>query len=34
LVARFERGAPLNEWNTATFYGHDAEGYTDYATLE
>jgi len=34
LVERFRRGAPLNEWDTTTFYSHDAAGYTDYPSLE
>lgn len=34
LVARWERGAELNEPNPATFYGEGAEGYTDYPALE
>jgi N-ethylmaleimide reductase len=34
LVARLKRGAPLNEWDKATFYGGDAKGYTDYPTLQ
>src|SRR5436305_2807678 len=34
LVERLRRGAPLNEWDKATFYGGDARGYTDYPTLE
>jgi 2,4-dienoyl-CoA reductase-like NADH-dependent reductase (Old Yellow Enzyme family) len=34
LVERFRTGAPLNEWNTATFYAPGAEGYTDYPALE
>jgi len=33
LVARFAAHAPLNKWNMATFYGPDAEGYTDYPAL-
>jgi 2,4-dienoyl-CoA reductase-like NADH-dependent reductase (Old Yellow Enzyme family) len=33
LPARFAAGAPLNAWNTATFYASGAEGYTDYPTL-
>ena len=33
LVKRFATGAPLNAWNTATFYGPGAEGYTDYPAL-
>ena len=34
LVERLEKGAPLNEWDKATFYGGGAKGYTDYPTLE
>jgi N-ethylmaleimide reductase len=34
LVERLRRGAPLNEWDKATFYGGGAKGYTDYPTLE
>ncbi|GAB2739836.1 alkene reductase [Melaminivora jejuensis] len=33
LVARLRSGAPLNEWDTRTFYGGDARGYTDYPVL-
>jgi len=33
LVERLKRGAPLNEWDKATFYGGGAKGYTDYPTL-
>jgi 2,4-dienoyl-CoA reductase-like NADH-dependent reductase (Old Yellow Enzyme family) len=33
LPARFAAGAALNAWNGATFYGPDAEGYTDYPAL-
>ena len=33
LPERFRRGAPLNTWNEATFYGGGAEGYTDYPAL-
>jgi len=33
LPARIKTGAPLNEPNPATFYTFDAEGYTDYPTL-
>jgi N-ethylmaleimide reductase len=33
LVERLKAGAPLNEWDKATFYGGDAKGYTDYPTL-
>ena len=34
LVARFRTGAPLNAWNSDTFYAPGAEGYTDYPALE
>lgn len=34
LAERFRTGAPLNEWNAATFYAPGAEGYTDYPALE
>jgi len=34
LVDRFRTGAPLNEWDTKTFYTHAAAGYTDYPALE
>jgi N-ethylmaleimide reductase len=34
LVERFERDAPLNEPQPATFYGGGAEGYTDYPVLD
>jgi 2,4-dienoyl-CoA reductase-like NADH-dependent reductase (Old Yellow Enzyme family) len=33
LVERFANHAPLNAWNTATFYAPGAEGYTDYPAL-
>ena len=33
LPARFAKGAPLNPWNSATFYSGGAEGYTDYPAL-
>ena len=33
LPARFARGAPLNDWNAATFYSGTAEGYTDYPAM-
>jgi 2,4-dienoyl-CoA reductase-like NADH-dependent reductase (Old Yellow Enzyme family) len=33
LVRRLETDAPLNAWNTATFYGSTEEGYTDYPAL-
>jgi N-ethylmaleimide reductase len=34
LVERLKKGAPLNEWDKATFYGGGAKGYTDYPALE
>jgi len=34
LVERLKKGAALNEWDKATFYGGGAKGYTDYPTLE
>nr|BFF16379.1 hypothetical protein GCM10025699_76820 [Microbacterium flavescens] len=34
LVARWERGAELNEPNPATFYGEGAEATPDYPALE
>ena len=34
LPERFERDAPLNEWQQKTFYGGGEEGYTDYPRLE
>ena len=33
LVERLKKGAPLNAWDKATFYGGGAKGYTDYPTL-
>ncbi len=33
LVKRFERDAPLNELDKATFYTPGAKGYTDYPLL-
>ncbi|MDB5413797.1 MAG: N-ethylmaleimide reductase [Rubritepida sp.] len=33
LPERLRRNAPLNEPDTASFYGGDAHGYTDYPTL-
>ena len=33
LVARLRQDAPLNTPNPDTYYGGDAEGYTDYPTL-
>ena len=33
LVARFAKGAPLNEPDQSTFYGGDEKGYTDYPAL-
>jgi N-ethylmaleimide reductase len=34
LVERLKRAAPLNTPDTATFYGGDAKGYTDYPVLD
>lgn len=34
LPERIRRGAPLNEWDSATFYGGDERGYTDYPSLD
>src|SRR3954463_8789028 len=34
LVERLRKGAPLNPFDKATFYGGGAKGYTDYPTLE
>ena len=33
LVRRLREGAPLNEWDKATFYGGGAKGYIDYPAL-
>jgi N-ethylmaleimide reductase len=33
LVARIERGGPFREPDQSTFYGHGAEGYSDYDPL-
>ncbi len=33
LPRRFAEGAPLHEWNTATFYAGGEKGYTDYPAL-
>jgi 2,4-dienoyl-CoA reductase-like NADH-dependent reductase (Old Yellow Enzyme family) len=33
LPRRFALGAPLNPWNSATFYSAGAEGYTDYPAM-
>jgi 2,4-dienoyl-CoA reductase-like NADH-dependent reductase (Old Yellow Enzyme family) len=33
LPRRFAEHAPLNPWNSATFYSGEAEGYTDYPSL-
>ncbi|MDP2822354.1 MAG: alkene reductase, partial [Sulfuritalea sp.] len=33
LVERLRRDAPLNKWDTVTFYGGGEKGYTDYPTL-
>ena len=30
LPKRIKRGLPLNAYDRATFYNHDARGYTDY----
>jgi N-ethylmaleimide reductase len=34
FVSRLITGAPMNEANPATYFGGDAEGYTDYPDLE
>jgi len=34
LPKRFKLDAPLNDWDSDTFYGGDAKGYIDYPTLE
>jgi len=34
LAERFRQGAPLNEYDSNTFYGGDEHGYTDYPVLE
>jgi N-ethylmaleimide reductase len=34
LVERLKTDAQLNPWDSTTFYGGGAEGYTDYRTLE
>ena len=34
LPIRFAKGAPLNDPDSSTFYGHGPEGYVDYPTLE
>lgn len=34
FVARLITGAPMNEANPATYFGGDAQGYTDYPDLE
>lgn len=34
LVERLRTGAPLNAWDTGTFYTQGAEGYTDYPALD
>jgi N-ethylmaleimide reductase len=34
LVERLKKGAPLNQWDKATFYGGGAKGYTDYPMLQ
>ena len=33
LVDRIRTGAPLNAWDSATFYSQGRAGYTDYPTL-
>lgn len=33
LVKRFKENADLNEWDSATFYGGNEKGYTDYPSL-
>jgi len=33
LPERFSRNAPLNEWDSSTFYGGDERGYIDYPAL-
>jgi 2,4-dienoyl-CoA reductase-like NADH-dependent reductase (Old Yellow Enzyme family) len=33
LPRRFALGAPLNPWNSDTFYGEGPAGYTDYPAL-
>ena len=33
LVERFARGAPLNPWQSETFYSGGSAGYVDYSTL-
>jgi 2,4-dienoyl-CoA reductase-like NADH-dependent reductase (Old Yellow Enzyme family) len=33
LAARFKTDAPLNPWNSDTFYGSGPQGYTDYPSL-
>jgi N-ethylmaleimide reductase len=34
LAERLRQGAPLNDWDMASFYGGDAHGYTDYPALD
>lgn len=34
LPERLRQGAPLNDWDTNTFYGGDESGYTDYPSLD
>ncbi|KAF9477056.1 NADH:flavin oxidoreductase/NADH oxidase [Pholiota conissans] len=34
LPTRLEKGIPLNEYNSSTFYTHDAAGYIDYPFAE
>ena len=33
LVERFQKGAPLNEWDVSSFYSPGPEGYIDYPVL-
>lgn len=33
LPERFRQGAPLNKWESNSFYGGDEHGYTDDPTL-
>jgi 2,4-dienoyl-CoA reductase-like NADH-dependent reductase (Old Yellow Enzyme family) len=34
LVSRLRAGAPLNAWDSNTFYGGGSHGYTDYPMLD
>jgi N-ethylmaleimide reductase len=34
LPERFRKGATLNRYDRATFYGGDVRGYTDYPALD